>query len=197
MSKKILFGTNNLNKLKEIRAIVPDGFEVLSLKDLGIDMEVDETELTLEGNARLKAEGYHKAAGIPCFADDTGLEVEALNGEPGVFAAMWAGDGCSYQDNVDKMLREMKGKNNRNAAFRTVIAWADGIETMYFEGLVKGEITHEAHGAEGFGYDPVFQPMGYEDTFAEMVPEVKNAISHRSKAVRAFIQFLQSHSNEQ
>lgn len=193
--KKILFGTNNLNKLEEIRAIVPEGYEVVSLQDIGLDMEVEETELTLEGNAWLKAEAYFMASGIPCFADDTGLEVAALNGEPGVFSARWAGDTCSYQDNVDKMLREMDGQEDRNAAFRTVIAWADGGPPKFFDGVAPGTITEEVRGIGGFGYDPVFLPEGKSETFAEMSPTDKHAISHRGKAVRLFIEFLQQQVN--
>lgn len=190
--KKILFGTNNLNKLEEIRAIVPNEYQVMSLKDLGIDLDVEETELTLEGNALLKAKAYYEASGIPCFADDTGLEVEALDGRPGVFSARYAGEGCSYQDNVDKMLGEMTGKSNRKAAFRTVIAWVDGGEPKYFDGVAPGEITEDIRGAGGFGYDPIFLPEGHGQTFAEMPPATKHAISHRGKSVRAFIEFLHS-----
>lgn len=190
--KKILFGTNNLNKLEEIRAIVPNEYQVVSLKDLGIDLDVEETALTLEGNALLKAKAYYEASGIPCFADDTGLEVEALDGKPGVFSARYAGEGCSYQDNVDKMLREMTGKTNRKAAFRTVIAWVDGNEPQFFTGVASGEITESIRGAGGFGYDPVFLPENYSETFAEMSPATKHAISHRGKSVRSFIEYLQS-----
>ena len=187
---KILFGTNNLNKLEEIRAIVPSSFQVVGLQELGIDLDVEETETTLEGNALLKAKAYFEASGLPCFADDTGLEVAALNGEPGVYSARWAGEGCSYRDNVDKMLREMQGKPNRAAAFRTVIAWYDGSEPVFFEGVVNGEITEAIHGEKGFGYDPLFLPTGFTQTFAEMSPKDKHAISHRGIAVRAFMNFL-------
>lgn len=189
----ILFGTNNTHKLEEIRAMVPPGFHVLGLSDLGISLDVDETDSTLEGNALLKARGYAEASGMPCFADDTGLEVAALNGEPGVYSARWAGPACSYQDNVDKMLREMEGKTDRRAVFRTVIAWVDGQqEPRFFEGRVEGIITPEARGQGGFGYDPVFLPEEHSLTFAEMPAAEKHALSHRGRAVRAFVEFLAS-----
>ena len=190
MKRRLLFGTNNQHKLREIREIVGEQYEVLSLADLGIELVVDETERTLRGNAFLKAHGYHKASGLPTFSDDTGLEVDALGGAPGVDAAHFAGEGCTYADNVAKMLREMQGKTNRNARFRTVIAFVDGGEEFEFEGEIKGQITESPSGAEGFGYDPIFQPEDHTITFAEMSPEAKNAISHRGRAIRKFADFL-------
>lgn len=186
----ILFGTNNAHKLEEVRAILEGKIRVLSLADAGLEMDVEETELTLEGNARLKAEAFGKAAGLPCFADDTGLEVEALNGAPGVFSARYAGPGCSFADNVNKLLSELSGAENRRAQFRTVIAYFDGSTTHYFDGVVKGTITDQPTGKNGFGYDPVFWPEGTAKTFAEMRPEEKNAISHRARAVKAFVSYL-------
>ena len=174
MKPKILFGTNNQNKLQEIRQILDEKYEVLSLKDLGKQMDVEETETTLEGNAILKATTYYHHTGIPCFADDTGLEVEALNGAPGVYSARYAGENCSYDDNVNKMLREMIGKENRKAQFRTVIAFYDGSQTLTFDGIVNGQIIQERRGTNGFGYDPVFIPDGSTNTFAEMDINEKN-----------------------
>ena len=190
MKPKILFGTNNQNKLQEIRQILDEKYEVLSLKDLGKQMDVEETETTLEGNAILKATTYYHHTGIPCFADDTGLEVEALNGAPGVYSARYAGENCSYDDNVNKMLREMTEKENRKAQFRTVIAFYDGSQTLTFDGIVNGQIIQERRGTNGFGYDPIFLPEGYQETFAELSSEVKNSISHRGKAVRKFAEFI-------
>ncbi|MEZ4776360.1 MAG: RdgB/HAM1 family non-canonical purine NTP pyrophosphatase [Bacteroidia bacterium] len=192
--KKLLFGTNNRNKLQEIRQMIGDSYEVLCLADLGKEIDVEETEPTLEGNALLKAKAFYEHSGIPCFADDTGLEVDALDGRPGVYSARYAGEGCSYEDNVRKMLAEMTGKENRKARFRTVIAYFDGGAPSFFDGVADGEITEETYGQGGFGYDPIFRPAGYTQTFAELTAEEKNKISHRGKAVRSFVRFiLQSH----
>lgn len=188
--KKILFGTNNPNKLREIREMLSDGFEVQSLQDVGIDQDVEETEPTLEGNAALKAKAFYQLAQIPCFSDDTGLEVDALNGAPGVITARYAGPACRPKDNIEKMLREMEGKTERSAQFRTVIAYYDGVEMKLFEGVAKGNITESTKGEKGFGYDPIFQPEGYAETFAQLSPDAKNAISHRGKAIREFVEFL-------
>ena len=190
MKPKILFGTNNLHKLAEIRKILADHYQVLSLKDVGEVIDVEETESTLEGNALLKAKAFCEHTGIPCFADDTGLEVDALGGAPGVYSARYAGEHCSYEDNVNKMLKEMDGKDKRQAAFRTVIAWYDGDNTATFEGKITGSITREPRGRGGFGYDPIFLPDNYEQTFAEMSSELKNQISHRALAVRKFAAFM-------
>lgn len=190
---QILFGTNNPDKLREIQAIVGPPLTVVSLRQLGIDLEVDETEPTLVGNALLKARAYHAASGLPCFADDTGLEVDALGGAPGVYSARYAGPGCRYEDNVAKLLRDMQGQSLRTARFRTVIALVDGHAEYTFEGVAEGLITEVVRGAGGFGYDPVFLPEGHQETFAEMPPAAKHAISHRGRAVRRLADFLQSY----
>lgn len=190
MKTSLLFGTNNLNKLKEIQEIVGDSYNILSLSDLGIDLDVEETENSLHGNAELKARAYFEASGMPTFADDTGLAVEALDGRPGVFSARYAGEHATYAENVEKLLHEMDGKSNRAARFSTVIAFYDGDSTRFFEGEIKGKITLEPRGHAGFGYDPVFQPDEAEETFAEMPPEYKNEISHRGRAIRKFAHFL-------
>ncbi|MEL6674720.1 MAG: RdgB/HAM1 family non-canonical purine NTP pyrophosphatase [Bacteroidota bacterium] len=192
MKKRILFGTNNLHKLREIREILSETYEVLSLADVQLDMDVEETEPDLVGNAILKARAFSEASGMPCFADDTGLEVTALGGKPGVRTARYAGEHATFQDNIDKLLREMQGKTDRSAAFRTVIAYVNGEQVDTFEGKVEGAITQAASGQGGFGYDPVFAPEGKDVTFAEMSPEDKNAISHRGRAVRKFTDFLLS-----
>lgn len=190
MKRRLLFGTNNQHKLREIREIVGEQYEVLSLADVGIDMDVEETEETLRGNAFLKAHAYFKASGLPTFSDDTGLEVDALGGAPGVYSARYAGEGCNFADNVAKMLHEMQGKMDRNARFRTVIAFVDGEQEREFEGEIKGQITESPSGAEGFGYDPIFQPEHHAITFAEMTPDAKNAISHRGRAIQKFAGFI-------
>ncbi len=190
MKKRLLFGTNNPHKLREIRKITADSYHILSLEDLGIDQEVAETEETLEGNAILKAKAYYQSTGMSCFSEDTGLEVEALNGVPGVYSARYAGEGSSFQDNVNKLLAELETKANRKARFRTVIAFYDGRQVHTFEGQVHGIITRAAHGSGGFGYDPIFLPRGHEKTFAEMSADDKNAISHRGRAVEKFVTYL-------
>lgn len=189
---KLLFGTNNQHKLAEIRELLGTKFDVLSLADLSLDLEVQETEETLEGNANLKAKSFYEAAKIPCFSDDTGLEVDALGGAPGVYSARFAGENCSYQDNVDKMLLEMKGQSNRSARFRTVISFFDGETLHNFEGIVEGVIAEQEHGKGGFGYDPIFIPTEDTRSFAEMTSEEKNKISHRGRAVRKFVAFLKA-----
>ncbi|MEZ4825073.1 MAG: RdgB/HAM1 family non-canonical purine NTP pyrophosphatase [Bacteroidia bacterium] len=188
--QKLLFGTNNRNKLQEIRQILGEKYEVLSLSDLNIQMDVEETEATLEGNALLKARAFYEASGIPCFSDDTGLEVEALDGRPGVYSARYAGEGCSYEDNVKKMLGEMESQENRKARFRTVIAFFDGTAPRFFEGVADGEITTQPYGEGGFGYDPIFRPVGRSHTFAQLSSQEKNLVSHRGKAVRAFAAYI-------
>ncbi|MEL6252441.1 MAG: RdgB/HAM1 family non-canonical purine NTP pyrophosphatase [Bacteroidota bacterium] len=196
MPTKILFGTNNKDKQREIQELVGEKFQILSLKDIELDMDVEETEDTLEGNATLKAKTYYTATGIACFSDDTGLEVDALDGRPGVYSARYAGENCSYQDNVDKMLGEMADKSERTARFRTVISFFDGENLYTFEGKVEGEISREERGNGGFGYDPLFVPLGHNKSFAEMSPSEKNAISHRGKAVRKLAAFLNEQIND-
>lgn len=188
--KQIVFATNNKNKLREIREIMNDLFEVLSLDDIGCHEEIVEDAETIEGNAKIKADFVTNKYHVDCFADDTGLEVEALNGAPGVYSARYAGEHCSYQDNVNKMLNAMKGKTNRKAAFRTVIALNLDGKSYTFEGRCDGQIVESQRGTDGFGYDPIFMPDGFNQTFAEMSHEEKNAISHRGRATKKLIAFL-------
>ncbi len=190
--KELLFGTNNKHKLEEIRLILQDKINVLGLGDVSIDVDVEETEHTLEGNAKLKAKTYFEHSQIPCFSDDTGLEVDALHGAPGVFSARYAGPNASYSDNVNKLLKALDGISKRDARFRTVIAYFDGHSFLTFEGKVEGSIIYQSKGENGFGYDPVFLPEGFDKTFAEMEAAEKHVISHRGKAIQAFISYLQS-----
>ena len=191
MIKKLVFATNNAHKLDEIRAILGDKIEVLSLKDINCDADIPETADTLEGNAALKAEYIYKNYGLNCFADDTGLEVEALGGAPGVYSARYAGgDGHDSEANMRKLLKELDGKQNRKAQFRTAICLIEQGEEHLFEGIVKGSIIEQKRGASGFGYDPVFMPEGYEETFAEMGNAEKNKISHRARAVEKLCEYL-------
>lgn len=189
--RKLVFATNNAHKLEEIRAILGDKIEVLSLKDIQCEADIPETADTLEGNAALKAEYIYRHYGLDCFADDTGLEVEALDGAPGVYSARYAGgEGHDSEANIRKLLAEMQGKTNRKAQFRTSICLIEGGTEHLFEGVVKGEIIEEKRGDSGFGYDPVFVPEGYAETFAEMGSEEKNRISHRARAVQALCAYL-------
>ena len=188
--KKIVFATNNKNKLREMREIMDGLYEVLSLDDIGCHEEIIEDADTIEGNAKIKADFVTNKYHLDCFADDTGLEVEALGGAPGVYSARYAGEHCSYQDNVNKLLEALRGVENRKAAFRTVIALNLHGKSYFFEGRCNGQIINEPRGTEGFGYDPVFQPDGYNQTFAELGHEVKNAISHRGRATQKLILFL-------
>lgn len=191
MIKKLVFATNNAHKLDEIRAILGDKIEVLSLKDINCDADIPETADTLEGNAALKAEYIYKNYGLDCFADDTGLEVEALGGAPGVYSARYAGgDGHDSEANMRKLLKELDGEQNRKAQFRTAICLIEQGEEHMFEGIVKGSIIEQKRGASGFGYDPVFMPEGYEETFAEMGNAEKNKISHRARAVEKLCEYL-------
>lgn len=191
MIKKLVFATNNAHKLDEIRAILGDKIEVLSLKDINCDADIPETADTLEGNAALKAEYIYKNYGLDCFADDTGLEVEALGGAPGVYSARYAGgNGHDSEANMRKLLKELDGKQNRKAQFRTAICLIEQGEEHLFEGIVKGSIIEQKRGASGFGYDPVFMPEGYEETFAEMGNAEKNKISHRARAVEKLCEYL-------
>lgn len=191
MIKKLVFATNNAHKLDEIRAILGDKIEVLSLKDINCDADIPETADTLEGNAALKAEYIYKNYGLDCFADDTGLEVEALGGAPGVYSARYAGgDGHDSEANMRKLLEELDGEQNRKAQFRTAICLIEQGEEHLFEGIVKGSIIEQKRGASGFGYDPVFMPEGYEETFAEMGNAEKNKISHRARAVEKLCEYL-------
>ena len=191
MKKKLVFATNNAHKLDEIRAILGDKVEVLSLKDIHCEADIPETADTLEGNAALKAEYIYKNYGLDCFADDTGLEVEALGGAPGVYSARYAGgEGHDSEANMKKLLAELEGKSNRKAQFRTAICLIEGGTKHLFEGVVKGEIIEKKRGCSGFGYDPVFVPEGYTETFAEMGSEEKNKISHRARATQKLCDYL-------
>jgi XTP/dITP diphosphohydrolase len=191
--KKIVFATNNKHKLKEIRKITAGILEILSLSDINCEEEIEETGITLEENALIKARYIKEKYGYDCFADDTGLEVEALGGAPGVYSARYAGEACNPLENMLKLLQVMEGITNRNARFRTVIALLMNNETYFFEGVVDGQIIEEQKGSAGFGYDPIFVPEGYNQTFAELGIDIKNQISHRAKATRQFAQFLTSH----
>lgn len=173
-----------------MREIMDRLYEVVGLNEIGCNDDIVEDADTIQGNARIKADYVTNRFGVDCFADDTGLEVEALNGAPGVYSARYAGEHCSYQDNVNKILSEMRGVENRKACFRTVIALNLDGESHFFEGRCDGIITTEAHGEGGFGYDPVFKPDGYDETFAEMPSELKNKISHRGRATAKLIDFL-------
>lgn len=193
--RELVFATNNVHKLTEIRQILGDRMDVKSLKDIGCDVDIPETADTLEGNALQKAryvvEHYH----IDCFADDTGLEVNALNGAPGVHTARYAelfGNGATHDSdaNMNLLLHNLEKKSNRRARFRTVIALIIGGEEYLFEGIAPGQILTERHGQEGFGYDPIFQPDGYDRSFAEMTADEKNAISHRGRATQKLVEFL-------
>ncbi len=192
MKRKLIFATNNAHKLEEVATILGDKVELLSLNDIGCQTDIPETAETLEGNALLKASYIFKNYHLDCFADDTGLEVEALNGAPGVYSARYAGgEGHNSQANMVKLLHELEGKENRKAQFRTAISLIlDGKEYL-FEGVIKGEIIKEKHGDSGFGYDPIFKPEGYNKTFAELGNEIKNKISHRALAVQKLYEFLQ------
>ena len=189
--KKLVFATNNAHKLEEIRAILGDQVEVLSLKDIHCEADIPETADTLEGNAALKAEYVYRNYGLDCFADDTGLEVEALNGAPGIYSARYAGgEGHDSEANMKKLLHEMEGQDNRRAQFRTAICLIEGGKEHLFEEVVRGEIIRHRRGTSGFGYDPVFVPEGYTETFAEMGNEEKNKISHRARAVQKLCAYL-------
>lgn len=190
--RKIVFATNNKHKLDEIRRISDGKIEILSLSDIGCHDDIPETGATLEENALQKADYIKRHFGYDCFADDTGLEVDALNGAPGVFSARYAGESCDPEDNMDKLLRELNGVENRKARFRTVIALVLNGNVHYFDGVVHGEITSERRGAEGFGYDPIFVPDGHCKTFAELGNGEKNKMSHRAIGTRKLVDFLLS-----
>jgi XTP/dITP diphosphohydrolase len=188
MKQKIVFATNNAHKLEEVAAILGDNYEVLSLREIGCDTDIPETSDSFAGNAMQKAQYVKQHFGYDCFADDSGLEVDILNGEPGVYSARYSGGGS--EANMDKLLHNLTGKSERGAQFRTVIALLIGEEAQLFEGIVRGTIIEERRGKGGFGYDPIFVPEGYELTFAELGSEVKNRISHRAKAVEQLADYL-------
>ena len=190
MKRKLVFVTNNAHKLEEISSILGGKMELLSLKDIQCTADIPETADTLEGNAIQKAEYIHRHYGLDCFADDTGLEVEALDGAPGVYSARYAGEGHDSEANMQKLLHNLEGKYNRKARFRTAICLIMDNEQHLFEGICRGEIIKEKRGGAGFGYDPIFVPEGYTETFAELGNDIKNTISHRAKAVQMLCEFL-------
>lgn len=190
---KLVFATNNAHKLQEVREILPENVEVISLHEIGFDKEIDETGLTLEENSRIKAEEVYQFVmhNVQCamidgvFADDTGLEIQVLGGKPGVYTARWAGEPSNPENNRKKALSELAGENNRQAQFRTVVTLIRNGKTEQVEGVVRGEIATAERGDGGFGYDPLFIPEGYDQTFAELPSKVKNGISHRARAMQA------------
>ncbi len=187
---ELIFASNNRHKLDEVRALTKDNYKIISLSDIGCNEEIPETQPDLLGNALQKARYIHKKYQRNCFADDTGLEIEALNGHPGVYSARYAGEHCSFEDNMNKVLQEMQDISNRRACFRTVIALILNGKEYIFEGKVDGIILRRKHGSEGFGYDPIFQPDGFQQSFAQMELDKKNAISHRGRALEKLIDFL-------
>lgn len=189
---QLVFATNNQNKIKEVQVLIPDRIKLLSLKDIGCFEEVPETQATIKGNAVQKAEYIKEHYGFDCFADDTGLEVDVLNGEPGVYSARYAGAHRNANDNMDKLLSELKDEPNRQAQFKTVIALNLNEELYTFTGICRGEITTLKKGDSGFGYDPIFKPAGFDQTFAEMELSLKNKIGHRGKAITQLVEFLGS-----
>jgi XTP/dITP diphosphohydrolase len=186
----LVFATNNHHKLDEIKFIIGNKFNILSLKDIGFSGEIPEEQETLEGNAAQKATYIYNKFAVDCFSDDTGLEIEALQGEPGVYSAGYAGENCTFEDNIRKVLAKMTDVSNRKARFRTVIALVEKGKLITFDGIIEGTITTVRRGKKGFGYDPIFLPDGYNETFAEMEPAGKNAISHRALAVEAFFKYI-------
>ena len=190
---KLVFATNNLNKLKEVQEMLPDSIELLSLKDINCFDEIEETETTLEGNAKLKADYITTKFGFNCFADDTGLEVESLDGKPGVYSARFAGEPANSENNMQKLLVDLEHKKNRKAQFRTAVSLNINDEKFIFEGICKGEILTRKQGEKGFGYDPIFKPEGFNKSFAEMTSEEKNTISHRGIAIQKLVAFLNNY----
>ena len=190
---KLVFATNNPNKLKEVQEMLPNTIELLSLSDINCYDEIDETEMSLEGNATLKADYITQKYGYDCFADDTGLEVESLNGKPGVYSARFAGEPSNSENNMQKLLTELKNKSNRNAQFRTAVSLNINDANFIFEGVCKGSILEKKQGEKGFGYDPIFKPENHTNSFAEMSSEEKNIISHRGIAIKKLVSFLSSY----
>jgi XTP/dITP diphosphohydrolase len=190
----LIFATNNQHKVNEIRSVIGGQFTIITLKEAGIDIDIPEPHDTLEANATEKSTTIHRLTSQNCFSEDTGLETEALNGEPGVKSARYAGDGRNFQENIDKLLQNLSGKTNRKARFRTVISLILHNKEYLFDGICEGHITEDQKGREGFGYDPVFVPDGATKSFAEMSMEEKNSFSHRRKAVSKLINFLRTQS---
>ena len=187
---KLVFASNNRHKIKEIQNLVPDAIKILSLEDIGCFEEIEETADTIEGNAILKANHVTEKYGYDCFADDSGLEINYLNGAPGVYSARFAGEQKNDQDNIDKVLNELENSDNRKANFKTVIALNINNKQHLFTGIIEGTITTTQKGTQGFGYDPIFQPNNFDITFAEMNQQEKSAISHRGLAVKQLLEFL-------
>ena len=189
--KNLVFATGNIHKLQEVQGLFKEGFALSCLKDVNITEEIPETADNLVDNALQKARYVYEKCGIPCFADDTGLEVDALDGAPGVYSARYAGEQKDSKLNMLLLLKNMNGKTNRNARFRTIIAYIDGnAQEHIFEGEIKGKIIENMAGTNGFGYDPIFVPEGYEETFAELSSEIKNTISHRARAMEKFLSYI-------
>lgn len=192
---ELVFATNNQHKINEVAPLMPASIKLIGLKQLGFNGDIPETADTLEGNASMKSYFIYNQYNTNCFSDDTGLEIDALNGEPGVYSARYAGKGCSFKDNIMKVLSKLRGIENRKAKFRTVISLIiDGKEYL-FEGKIEGQIIKEVKGSEGFGYDPIFLPDGYNITFAQMPLEQKNVISHRALAVKKLVDFLYNYKS--
>ena len=192
MREKLIFATNNQFKFDEVKNILTGKLCLISLRELNFKDEIPEIHNSIKSNAQGKALYIFNKYNMDCFADDTGLEIEALNGEPGVFSARYAGENCIFQDNIEKVLRKLSGITNRKAKFTTIISLVEKGDITNFEGVISGEIINEIRGEYGFGYDPIFKPDGYELTFAEMTPEEKNKISHRAIAVRKLADYLNS-----
>jgi XTP/dITP diphosphohydrolase len=187
---KLVFATNNLNKLREVQEMLSNSIEILSLNDISCFDEIDETEITLEGNAKLKADYITNNFGYNCFADDTGLEVESLDGKPGVYSARFAGEPANAENNMQKLLTDLEFKKNRKAQFKTAICLNLDGKQFFFEGICKGDILKEKQGDKGFGYDPIFKPEGFSKSFAIMNSKEKNTISHRGVAIQKLVEFL-------
>lgn len=190
MDKKIVFASNNAHKLVEIRNLLSDKFEILSLNDIRYDEEIIESGHTFHENALIKTKTIVEYSALSCFSDDSGLEVDILNGQPGVYSARFSGENAKDSENIDLLLRKLKGQSKREAQFKTVICLYYKEQYHYFEGIVRGIITEEIKGSHGFGYDPVFIPDGYHQTFAELGPEIKNKISHRAMAIQKLVKYL-------
>ncbi|MGB0838251.1 MAG: non-canonical purine NTP diphosphatase [Flavobacteriaceae bacterium] len=188
--KKIVFATHNKNKLKEVQALLPH-YQIIGLDDIGCHEEIEENASDLQGNALIKANHVFENYGLPCFADDTGLEVEALNGAPGVYSARYAGKEANSENNMNKLLKALEGIENRRAQFRTVIALVSQDRKDLFEGICEGSILKEKQGIEGFGYDPIFQPKGFKTSFAQMSMDQKGEISHRGRAIKKLVQHFE------
>ena len=187
---KLIFATSNQHKVREILSMTCSGIEIVSLKDIGFTEEIPETRDTIEGNSLQKAEYLANKLHLPCFSEDTGLEINALNGEPGVYSARYAGPKANFSDNISKVLDKMRGVKDRTARFKTVITYFDGSKYVQFEGITDGTILEEVRGIDGFGYDPIFQPLGYDKAYAEMTLEEKNQSSHRRKSFEQFANHL-------